>query len=106
MKIPKNKNTFCAKCKTQTEHTIALAKKRERGALKRGSLARLGARGRGLSGFGNHGSKSRKPIGQRKRFGAKTSKKADFRLTCKTCKKTSVKSSKTRSKKLAIENKK
>ena len=103
MKIPKIRKTFCPKCKTQREHTITIAKKRDRGALKSGSLARLGARGRGKSGFGNHGSKSRKPTGQRKRFGAKTSKKADFRLTCKTCNKTQVRSSGTRAKKLVIE---
>ncbi len=105
MKVPKTKKTFCPKCKAQTEQTVALAKKKERGTLKRGSLSRLGARGRGMAGFGNHGSKSRGAISKWKRYGAKTSKKSDFRLTCKVCKKSQVKSSVVRSKKLSIEEK-
>tara|TARA_Y100000310_G_scaffold342614_1_gene446578 strand:- start:1714 stop:2031 length:318 start_codon:yes stop_codon:yes gene_type:complete len=102
LKIPKTRKTFCPKCKTQTEHTITIAKKRDRGTLKAGSLARLGARGRGKSGFGNHGSKSRKAISAFKRTGAKTSHKSDLRFKCSVCKKTQVKSS-IRSKKLVIE---
>lgn len=105
MKTPKSKKTFCPKCKAQTEHTVALAKKRDRGTLKKGSMARLTRRGSAKAGFGNHGKFSRKAISAWKRIGAKTSKKSDFRLTCKTCKKTQVKSSGTRAKKLAIEDK-
>lgn len=103
MKTPKNKRTFCPKCKAQTDHTVALAKTRERGTLKKGSIARLTKRGSAKAGFGNHGKFSRKATAGRKRTGAKTSKKSDFRLTCLTCKKTQVKSSGTRAKKLTIE---
>ena len=103
MKIPKTTKTHCKHCKTHTKHVTTIAKKRERGALKSGSLARLGARGRGKSGFGNHGSKSRKAISAFKRTGAKSSKKIDLRLKCETCKKTSVKSTGKRLKKVAIE---
>lgn len=105
MKVPKNKNTFCPKCKAQTAHTVAVAKKRERGTLKKGSMARLTRRGSAKAGFGNHGKFSRKAISGRKRIGAKTSKKTDFRLTCTICKKAQVKSSGVRAKKLTIEDK-
>jgi len=103
LKIPKISKTFCPYCKTQTEYTLTVAKKRDRGTLKAGSLARLTARGRGKAGFGNHGSKSRKAISAFKRTGAKTSKKSDYRLKCSVCKKMQVKSSKVRSRKFIIE---
>ena len=105
MKIPKTRKTFCPYCKKHTEHIVALAKKRERGTLKKGSIARLEKRGSGKSGFGNHGKFSRKAISAWKRVGAKTSKKSDFRLKCKICNKTQVKASKGRMKKLSIEDK-
>ncbi len=103
MKIPKIRRTFCPFCKTQTEHIVTIAKKRERGSLKKGSIARLMKRGSGKAGFGNHGKFSRKAISAWKRVGAKSSKKSDFRLKCKVCNKTQVKSSGSRSKKLSIE---
>jgi len=105
LKIPKTRRTFCPYCKTQTDHTVALAKKRERGTLKKGSIARLEKRGSAKSGFGNHGKFSRKAISAWKRVGAKASKKSDFRLKCKVCNKTQVKSSGFRTKKLSIEDK-
>jgi large subunit ribosomal protein L44e len=103
LKTPKNRKTFCPFCKKQTAHTVSLAKKRERGALKKGSLARLTARGRGKAGFGNKGKVSRGAASSWKRYGAKTSKKSDFRLKCAVCSKTQVKSSGCRAKKLSIE---
>ena len=103
MKIPKTRKTFCPYCKAQTEHTVSLAKKRERGNLKKGSIARLTARGRGKAGFGNKGKVSRGAGSSWKRYGAKTSKKSDFRLKCKVCNKSQVKSSGFRTKKLSIE---
>ena len=102
MKIPKTRKTFCTFCKAQREHTISLAKKRDKGTLKKGSIARLSARGSAKSGFGNKGKFSRKPNG--KRIGAKASKKSDFRLKCNVCNKTHVKSSGFRTKKLVIES--
>lgn len=86
-------------------HTVALAKKRERGTLKKGSIARLSKRGSAKKGFGNHGKYSRKALSGWKRMGAKSSKKSDFRLKCSICNKTQVKSSKGRTKKLSIEDK-
>jgi ribosomal protein L44E len=86
-------------------HTVALAKKRERGALKKGSIPRLTKRGSAKSGFGNHGKFSRKAISAWKRAGVKTSKKSDFRLKCNVCNKIQVKSSGSRAKKMSIEDK-
>jgi large subunit ribosomal protein L44e len=103
LKIPKTRRTFCPFCKKQTEHTTSLAKKKERGTLKKGSIARLTARGRGKAGFGNKGKVSRGAASSWKRYGAKTSKKSDFRLKCAVCKKSQVRSSGFRTKKLAIE---
>jgi large subunit ribosomal protein L44e len=104
LKIPKTKKTYCKYCKKQTEHTISIAKKRERGTLRKGSLARLKNRGSGRSGFGNHGKFSRKAISAFKRTGVKTSKKSDLRLKCKVCNKSTVKSG-LRTKRLSIEDK-
>ena len=90
MKIPKKRNMYCPKCKKHTEHVTSFAKKKERGSLKKGSLARLGKRGSGKAGFGNKGRYSKKAISGWKRTGAKSSKKVDLRYTCNVCKKTQV----------------
>ena len=103
MKIPKTTKTHCKHCKTHTKHVTTIAKKRERGTLKIGSMARLEKRGMGKAGIGNKGRYSRKAPSGRKRMGAKSSKKIDLRLKCETCKKTSVKSTGKRLKKVAIE---
>jgi len=105
LKIPKTRRTFCKFCKTQTTHAVALAKKKERGTLRIGSIARLSKRGSAKTGFGNHGKFSRKALSAWKRMGAKTSKKSDFRLKCSVCNKTQVRSSGKRTKKLSIEDK-
>ena len=90
MKIPKKVNRFCKKCKKHTEHTISQAKKKERGSLKKGSIARARKRGLGR-GFGNLGKYGSKPaVSKWKMAGAKTSKKIDFRYKCKECGKSSV----------------
>ena len=103
MKIPKTRKTFCPFCKAQTEHTVSLAKKKERGTLKKGSIARLTKRGLGKAGFGNKGKYSKGAMSSWKRYGVKTSKKSDFRLKCAVCNKTQVRSSGFRTKKLVIE---
>ena len=100
MKIPKSQKSYCKYCKKHTEHAVAQAKKRERGALKRGSLARLEKRGSGKSGYGNKGKYSRKAISSWKRVGAKSSKKQDLRLKCKICGKTTIPKRNTRAKKV------
>lgn len=99
MKIPKKTNRFCKFCKKYTPHETTLAKKRDRGSLKRGSIQRAKKRGRGRS-FGNVGRwGSKPPISKYKRTGAKLSKKLDLRFKCKECGKTSVQRSGTRTKK-------
>ena len=81
---------------------MSIAKKRERGSLKRGSLqrGRKRGRGRGAGNLGRWGSKP--PISKFKRTGAKTSKKSDLRYRCKKCNKASVQKQGKRSKKLEI----
>ncbi len=79
---------YCPKCKKHTEHTIAQAKRKERGTLKKGSIERSTRRGHGLKGFGNKGKYSRKAITAWKMVGAKSSKKQDLTYRCKDCSKT------------------
>jgi len=103
MKLPKTTKKYCRFCKKHTEHAISVAKKRDRGSLKHGSLQRLEKRGSGKSGFGNKGKFSRGPVGKWKRSGAKTSKKTDLRFKCLVCNKSSVQSSGIRAKKVIFE---
>ncbi len=94
MKLPKTVSKYCKKCKKYTQHTIALAKSRERSALKKGSIKRAKKRGRGV-GFGNKGKYGSKgPMSKWKRYGVKPSKRQDLRFKCKECGK-SVTGSKT-----------
>ena len=102
MKRPKKINRYCKFCKHHTEQEISIAKKRDRGSLKKYSLARLGKRGAGTKGIGNHGKYSRKAISARKMSGAKGSKKPDLRFKCKVCGKISIQNKGTRSKKIEI----
>lgn len=102
MKRPKKINKYCPFCKKHTEQEVSIAKKRDRGSLKKGSLPRLEKRGSGTKGIGNHGKYSRKAKSAWKMSGAKTSKKPDLRYKCKICGKTSVQNKGTRSKKIEI----
>ena len=103
MKIPKKIKRFCKVCKKNTEHAVSQAKKKDRGSLKRGSIARLEKRSSGKKGFGNKGKFSRGPMSKWKRTGAKASKNTDFRYKCSVCNKSSVQKSGIRSKKVLIE---
>lgn len=94
MKLKKLQSRYCKKCKKHTEHAISIAKKRDRGSLKKGSLARLAKRGLGKAGYGNKGKYSRKAKSSWKRSGAKPGKKFDLRYKCKICNKIWVSSSK------------
>jgi len=99
---PKKLKRYCKFCGHQTEQEISIAKKRDRGSLKRGSLKRGRKRGRGRN-FGNKGRWGSKPaISKFKRTGAKQSKKPDLRYKCKTCKKISVQAKGKRSKKFEL----
>ena len=101
MKIPKITSRYCKHCKKHTEHSVSLAKSKQRSALKKGSINRAKKRGLGR-GHGNKGKYGSKPaISKWKRTGAKTSKKHDLRFKCSECKKTSVGKTK-RAKKLEI----
>ena len=102
MKIPKIQNTYCKFCKKTTQHEVSIAKKRDRGPLKRGSLQRGKKRGRG-QGYGNLGRwGSKPPITQFNRTGAKSSKKQDLRFKCKVCNKITTQNKGKRIKKLEI----
>ena len=90
MKLPKQKNRFCPKCRKHTLHKVLQAKKRTRGTsrpLSRGSLARAHKRGEDR-GCGNHGRYSKPP--KPKMTGKKQTKKTDLRFECSVCKKQQV----------------
>lgn len=91
MKIPKQMNHYCPKCKKHTEQTVTQMKVKGRSAthpLSRGSDSRLRKKGQ-KRGYGSLGRYSKPPIARWKRTGAKTSKKVILKLTCKVCKKSS-----------------
>jgi len=100
--VKRNKKTrrFCPFCKKHTEQTISIAKKRDRGPLKHGSIARAKRRGRGV-GYGNLGRWGSKPT-KPKMTGKKTSKKHDLRFKCSVCNKTSVQNYGRRARKLEL----
>lgn len=91
MKYPKTKKVYCKTCKKHIEHKVSQAKTTgSRGTLKRGSISRSKKRGLG-KGFGNLGRWGSKPaMTKMKRYGVKTSKKVDLKLTCPECKKSSI----------------
>ncbi|MEM2109893.1 MAG: 50S ribosomal protein L44e [Candidatus Odinarchaeota archaeon] len=74
MRMVKTVNTYCPKCKTHTEHTVALYKKGRDSPLSEG--ARRYARKK--AGYGSQP----KPI--QKKF-AKTTKKQLLKYKCKEC---------------------
>ena len=101
MKIKKKMNRYCKHCKKHTEHALSIAKKRDRGTLKHGSIARSKKRGLG-KGFGNKGRWGSKPT-KPKLSGKKVSKKTDLRFKCSACNKISVQKQGFRTKKLLFE---
>jgi ribosomal protein L44E len=103
MKFPKQTKRYCKHCNKTTLHKILTVKGKERGSLKKGSIARAKKRGRG-QGFGNKGKWGSKPaISQFKMTGAKTSKKTNLKYTCEICKKSSLQSHGIRMKKVVFE---
>ena len=103
MKLPKETKRYCKHCKKTTKHKISMVKGKDRGTLKKGSIARAHKRGRGI-GYGNLGKWGSKPaISKFKMTGAKTSKKSNLKYTCEVCNKSSLQSYGIRSKKLVIE---
>ena len=103
MKIPKKNSRYCKKCGKHTLHMTSIVKGKERGSLKKGSIARAKKRGRG-QGYGNKGKWGSKPaISQFKMTGAKTSKKTNLKYTCEVCKKSSLQNHGIRMKKVVLE---
>ena len=101
MKVPKKKKKYCKKCKKHTEHAVSIAKKKNRGALKKGSIERRKKRGLDR-GFGNKGRSSRGALTKWKRFNKKGSKKQDLRYKCSVCGKSSIPKKGTRAKKTEL----
>ena len=106
MKLPKQKNRYCKKCKKATLHKVSLLKSKGRSATHSMSWggknrALLRGRGRGAGNLGKWGSKP--AISKFKRTGAKVSKKVVLKFTCQECGKASVSSKGFRSKKAVFE---
>jgi len=74
VKIPKALNTYCPRCKSHTEHTVALYKKGKDRALAAGALHHE----RDKHGYGGQ------KFPELKRT-AKTTKKTTLKLACKKC---------------------
>jgi len=106
MKVPKLRKRLCPRCKTHTEHKVALAKRKAPNATNhqsRGSKVRQKGRSRGVGiGMGNRGRFSRPAIGKQKMKGKKLTKKSDFRYACSVCKYISVQSVGIRAKKIEM----
>ena len=99
MKIPKNRHTFCPKCKKHTEHKVTEAKKKTRGTAHPMSWGnKIRAQRRGRMGMGNLGKLSKPPGGRM--YNRKTSKKVDLRYECMVCKKMHTAGSAWRSRKV------
>jgi len=75
MKVPKEVNTYCPKCKSHQAHAVSLYKAGKRRALAKGERSH---RLREMKGYG--GQKY-----ARQRDFAKTTKKQTLKLKCKKC---------------------
>ena len=103
MKLPKQTSRYCKNCHRHTLHNVFQVKGKDRGSLKKGSIARARKRGLGR-GYGNLGKWGSKPaITQFKMTGAKTSKKTNLKFTCEMCKKSSLQNYGIRMKKVVFE---
>lgn len=81
MKVPRTINTYCPKCNKHTEHTLSLYRKGKDRALAKGNRRYK----RKQKGYGGQ----RKP---KLRKTAKTTKKQTFKLRCRDCGYTIMKS--------------
>jgi len=85
MKVPKQVNRHCKRCRKHTPHKVSQNKARGRSTahpMSYGSVVRVRLRGQ-RRGFGNLGRFSKPP--KPKMTGKKMSKKTDFRYTCSVC---------------------
>jgi len=102
MKKPKEIKRYCPFCKKHTVHGVSQAKRKAPNSahpLGKGAKSRTGY-GKGTGNLGKLGSKP--PISKWKSTGKKTTKKTDFRYTCKECKKTHAQKSGLRTKKVEL----
>ena len=82
MKIPKTVQRYCPFCKKHTEMKLIRSKSiRKRGALKEGQR-----RHERRSGIHGYGSFPQPKIEKGVKYGAKQTKKTDFRYECSQCK--------------------
>jgi large subunit ribosomal protein L44e len=83
MKFPKTVKRYCRSCKKHTEMKLVHAKSgRKRGAMKEGQR-----RHKRRSGVKGYGSFPQPKIEKGSKYGAKQTKKTDFRYHCPACKK-------------------
>jgi ribosomal protein L44E len=83
MKIPKEVKRYCSSCKKHMKMKVIHAKGgRKRGAMKAGQ--RRHQRRSGISGYGGF---PQPKIEKGSKYGAKQTKKTDFRYQCSSCKK-------------------
>ncbi|MCS7134301.1 MAG: 50S ribosomal protein L44e [Candidatus Pacearchaeota archaeon] len=102
MKFPKETRRYCPYCKKHTKHTISiLSAGRQRGSLRRGSLARARKRGlgRGKGNLGRWGSK--RAVSKWKRRIKSTQRKV-LLYKCQECGKIKGKSQGIRTSKITI----
>lgn len=97
--IPKVRNTYCPHCKKHTEHKVEQTKNKTMGSAHPQSWGKR-AQQRHKSGYGNKGRYSMPPVGRRRLFGRKTSKKVDLRYQCKVCNKLHIAGDSWRAKKV------
>lgn len=86
MKLPKERNRYCPKCKKHTPHSITTAKQRGRSTarpLSRGSRSRAEARGLGV-GYGNQGKRSKPAVKAWKRK-TKVTRRMTLMYKCSEC---------------------
>ena len=96
MKIPKEINRYCPKCKKQTKQKVTQVKTgKKRGALKQGAR-RFASKTSGYTGF------PRPKPEHSKKWGVKLTKKADIRYKCSVCSKMTIRKQGFRVKKLEI----
>lgn len=99
MKMTKETNRYCPKCKKYTTHKISIVKSgKKRGALKAGAR-RYAAKIAGYGGF------PRPKPEKSKKWGVKLTKKVDIRYKCTECGKMTARKKGFRIKKLELEEK-
>lgn len=92
MKLPKETNRYCPKCKKHTKHKVGTAKQKSRSAtrpMSRGSASRMKSRGlRG--GYGNKPKGGSKPAIKKWKRKTKMTRRLTLTYTCDECGKTKM----------------